>query len=283
MATRSSPVSGEARDAARGPRCHMASLTYGDVGVSSNRARGGPAARVAARASNRRMISGGTSAGRSEWSKVTLRHSRNRAGAARSIDHPDDSGWLSRAELAALTPQEVLARVKALKPQIAASAGETERQRRPVRPSGTRCGARCVLSFRPEAVRRSRVRRRDVPRHHARGRRSVRVHLLDRDLPIDHNWLASHFPEEAQHEFLPAAVTSVLRDLESDRQRRTGSGRLPTERALPFRQRGHERDWCSQWGSCRAKPRRRAGLRSRHASRRARHVARRRAGRDRQQ
>jgi alkylation response protein AidB-like acyl-CoA dehydrogenase len=145
-----------------------------------------------------------TSAGRSEWSKVTAAAQPvSSAPLPRlEIDHPDDSGWLSRAELAALTPQEVLARVKALKPQIAASAVETERQRRP------------VLSV-WNALRRTGAFYHFVPKRFGGLEFDVESFLdimlevgeacastcWTATFTIDHNWLASHFPEEAQHEF----------------------------------------------------------------------------------
>jgi 3-hydroxy-9,10-secoandrosta-1,3,5(10)-triene-9,17-dione monooxygenase len=145
-----------------------------------------------------------TSAGRSEWSKVTAA-AQPVAGTQQprlEIDYPDDTGWMSSAELAALTPQEVLARIRALKPQIAASAAETERTRRP------------VLSV-WNALRRTGAFYHFVPKRYGGLEFDVESFLdimleigeacastcWTATFTIDHNWLAAHFSEQAQNEF----------------------------------------------------------------------------------
>jgi alkylation response protein AidB-like acyl-CoA dehydrogenase len=145
-----------------------------------------------------------TSAGRSEWSKVTAAKQPVSGTPLPhlEIDFPDNTGWMSGAELAALTPQEVLKRVRALKPQIAASAAETERRRRP------------VLSV-WNALRRTGAFYHFVPKRYGGLEFDVESFLdvmleigeacastcWTATFTIDHNWLAAQFPEQAQNEF----------------------------------------------------------------------------------
>lgn len=147
-----------------------------------------------------------TTAKRAEWAKVTVGTPRAGAGvdgvATLAIDYPDDSGWLTRGELEALTPETVLERVRALKPMIAAHAAEAERQRRPVLEVWN-------------ALRKTGVFYHFVPKRFGGLEFSVEAFLdvmlevgeacgstcWTLTFTVDHNWLASHFSEQAQQEF----------------------------------------------------------------------------------
>lgn len=111
-------------------------------------------------------------------------------------------GWLSRAEVAALTPEAVVERIRALQPLIAANAAATEQARRPV----------------PEvwnALIATGVFYHFVPKRYGGCEFGVEA-FVDAMLPIgevcpstcwaatftvDHNWLGSLFGEELQREF----------------------------------------------------------------------------------
>jgi 3-hydroxy-9,10-secoandrosta-1,3,5(10)-triene-9,17-dione monooxygenase len=137
---------------------------------------------------------------KAEWAPSAIASRPNTGELA--IHFPDDSGWLTPNELAALTPQEILARVRALKPLIAANAAETENQRRPVQ---------VVWN----ALRKTGAFYHFVPKRFGGLEFDVESFLdimleIGEACPstcwtatfsIDHNWLAAHFPEEAQKEF----------------------------------------------------------------------------------
>jgi 3-hydroxy-9,10-secoandrosta-1,3,5(10)-triene-9,17-dione monooxygenase len=111
------------------------------------------------------------------------------------------SDWLSASELAALTPDVVKRRLLEIQPLIRENARKAEEQRRPVTE---------VIS----AIRKTGLFYLMVPRAYG-GMGATPNDLLDLTLPIaeacmstawvcnfvvNHSWLFSHFPEEAQRE-----------------------------------------------------------------------------------
>ena len=141
---------------------------------------------------------------RAEWAKVTTAspQSADSKHPELSIHFPDENSWLTAEELGSLTPGELLSRIRALKPLIAANAEETEIQRRPVREVW-------------QALAKTGVFYHFVPKRFGGLEFDVES-FLDNMLEIgeacpstcwsatfstDHNWLASHFVEEAQQEF----------------------------------------------------------------------------------
>lgn len=112
---------------------------------------------------------------------------------------PAGGDWLSPDALAALTPQVLVERMRALQPRIAAAAGEAERLRRPVDEIWN-------------ALRAAGYFYQFVPK--AFGGLEVNTdQFIDISLPIaeacpstgwaasfcaEHNWFLSHFPQETQ-------------------------------------------------------------------------------------
>lgn len=109
--------------------------------------------------------------------------------------------WLSAEELAAMTPARLVERATALKPLLAANAREAERLRHPVD---------AVWS----AIRRSGVFYHFVPKKYGGLEYDLQT-FIDAMLPlgegcaatgwvasfcVEHNWMMSQFPEEAQDE-----------------------------------------------------------------------------------
>lgn len=118
---------------------------------------------------------------------------------------PPPNDWLSRAELDALTPQILVARTHALRPLLAAHAREAEQNRRPVP---------AVWN----AIRKSGVFYHFVPKRYGGLEFDINS-FIDVMLPlgegcsstawvtsfcIEHNWMLSQFPEEAQAEIFGA-------------------------------------------------------------------------------
>lgn len=112
-----------------------------------------------------------------------------------------DADWLSRAELAALTPADLVSRTTALKPLAAAHAAEAERLRRPVDEVWN-------------AIRRTGAFYHFVPKAHGGLEFDVDT-FIDAMLPlaegcsstgwvaafcVEHNWMLAQFPGEAQAE-----------------------------------------------------------------------------------
>lgn len=130
---------------------------------------------------------------------VQARHAEEEAFADRRI--PKGGDWLSREELAALTPEELVRRTTALKPLVAAHAAECEELRRPVD---------AVWS----AIRKTGVFYHFVPKRYG-GLEFDIDSFIDAMLPIaegcastgwvtafcvEHNWMLAQFPEKLQDE-----------------------------------------------------------------------------------
>ncbi|WOF42396.1 hypothetical protein KNJ79_14535 [Sphingopyxis indica] len=130
---------------------------------------------------------------------VQTRRADEEAFADRRI--PKEKDWLSREELAALTPEELVRRTTALKPLVAAHAAECEALRRPVD---------AVWN----AIRKTGVFYHFVPRRYG-GLEFDIDSFIDAMLPIaegcastgwvtafcvEHNWMLAQFPETLQDE-----------------------------------------------------------------------------------
>ncbi|MEQ8311567.1 MAG: hypothetical protein RIA72_12800 [Sphingopyxis sp.] len=130
---------------------------------------------------------------------VQTRRTDEEAFADRRI--PKGGDWLSREELAALTPEELVRRTTALKPLVAAHAAECESLRRPVDAVW-------------DAIRKSGVFYHFVPRRYG-GLEFDIDSFIDAMLPIaegcastgwvtafcvEHNWMLAQFPEKLQDE-----------------------------------------------------------------------------------
>lgn len=114
---------------------------------------------------------------------------------------PAGGDWLTREELAALTPAELVRRAQALKPLLAAHTREAERLRRPVDAVW-------------DALRRSGIFYHFVPRAYGGLEFDVDT-FIDAMLPlaegcastgwvaafcVEHNWMLAQFPKGAQDE-----------------------------------------------------------------------------------
>src|SRR3546814_113442 len=130
---------------------------------------------------------------------VQTRRADEEAFADRRI--PKEKDWLSREELAALTPEELVRRTTALKPLVATHAAECEALRRPVD---------AVWN----AIRKTGVFYHFVPRRYG-GLEFDIDSFIDAMLPIaegcastgwvtafcvEHNWMLAQFPETLQDE-----------------------------------------------------------------------------------
>lgn len=130
---------------------------------------------------------------------VQTRRTDEEAFADRRI--PKGGDWLSREELAALTPEELVRRTTALKPLVAAHAAECESLRRPVDAVW-------------DAIRKSGVFYHFVPWRYG-GLEFDIDSFIDAMLPIaegcastgwvtafcvEHNWMLAQFPEKLQDE-----------------------------------------------------------------------------------
>ncbi|KQZ76970.1 hypothetical protein ASE06_04375 [Sphingopyxis sp. Root214] len=124
---------------------------------------------------------------------------------------PKGGDWLSREELAALTPGELVRRTTALKPLVAAHALECEQLRRPVDAVW-------------DAIRRTGVFYHFVPRRYG-GLEFDIDSFIDAMLPIaegcgstgwvtafcvEHNWMLAQFPEKLQEETFGGAFPYVI-------------------------------------------------------------------------
>ena len=124
---------------------------------------------------------------------------------------PTGGDWLSREELAAITPEELVRRTTALKPLLAAHAREAEQLRRPVD---------AVWS----ALRKSGVFYHFVPKVYGGLEFDVDT-FIDAMLPlgeacsstgwvtafcVEHNWMLSQFPKEAQDETFGGAFPYII-------------------------------------------------------------------------
>jgi alkylation response protein AidB-like acyl-CoA dehydrogenase len=124
---------------------------------------------------------------------------------------PKGSDWLSRAELEALTPEELVRRTTALKPLVAAHALECERLRRPVDTVWN-------------AIRKTGVFYHFVPKRYG-GLEFDIDSFIDAMLPIaegcgstgwvaafcvEHNWMLSQFPEKLQDETFGGAFPYII-------------------------------------------------------------------------
>jgi len=113
--------------------------------------------------------------------------------------------WLSREELAALTPAELVARATALRPLLAENARKAEELRRPVNSVWA-------------AIRKTGVFYHFVPKRYGGLEFDVET-FIDAMLPlaegcastgwvtafcVEHNWLLAQFPQEAQDEIFGA-------------------------------------------------------------------------------
>lgn len=129
--------------------------------------------------------------------------------ADRRIPKGDD--WLSREELDALTPEELVRRTTALKPLLAAHALECERLRRPVDSVW-------------EAIRKTGVFYHFVPKRYG-GLEFDIDSFLDAMLPlaegcastgwvtafcVEHNWMLAQFPEKLQDETFGGAFPYIM-------------------------------------------------------------------------
>jgi alkylation response protein AidB-like acyl-CoA dehydrogenase len=119
-----------------------------------------------------------------------------------TVEPPPDTVWAAPGEIAKLTAQDVVARITALKPAIAARSDETERERRiPTDLWHEILGTGALYHY--------------VPRRFG-GLELGLEQFVDVVLPLaeacastgwvtgfsmEHNWLACHFPEPAQQEF----------------------------------------------------------------------------------
>lgn len=124
--------------------------------------------------------------------------------AALQILHPEvpaGNDWLSKAELASLTPEIIRQRLVALQPLIREHAAEAERNRQPVTK---------VI----EAIRKTGYFYMMIPKAYG-GLGASPDDLIDATTPIaeacvstawvaafvaNHNWLLAHFPKQAQDE-----------------------------------------------------------------------------------
>jgi hypothetical protein len=141
---------------------------------------------------------------KSEWAKVSTGDVHASAGAYAQvpIHFPDERNWLTTKERAGLTPQEVLARVRALKPLIAAHAEETEKQRRPVREVwNALCKTGAFYHFMPKRFGGLEFDVESFMDMMFEIGEVCPSTCWTATFSIDHNWLASHFCDEAQQEF----------------------------------------------------------------------------------
>lgn len=130
---------------------------------------------------------------------VQTRKAEDEALADRRVPKGDD--WLSREELEALTPEELVRRTTALKPLVAANALECERLRRPVDAVW-------------DAIRKTGCFYHFVPKRYG-GLEFDIDSFIDAMLPIaegcsstgwvtafcvEHNWMLAQFPEKLQDE-----------------------------------------------------------------------------------
>jgi 3-hydroxy-9,10-secoandrosta-1,3,5(10)-triene-9,17-dione monooxygenase len=114
---------------------------------------------------------------------------------------PAGNDWLSREQIAAITPEEFIARTTALKPLLAANSREAERLRRPVDAVW-------------DALRASGIFYHFVPKVYGGLEFGVDT-FIDAMLPltegcsstgwvasfcVEHNWILAHFPKETQDE-----------------------------------------------------------------------------------
>ena len=114
---------------------------------------------------------------------------------------PKGDDFLSKNDVAALTPEELVRRTRALKPLVAANAAECEKLRRPVDEVWN-------------AIRKTGCFYHFVPKRYGGLEFDVDT-FIDAMLPIaegcastgwvtafcvEHNWMASHFPEQFQDE-----------------------------------------------------------------------------------
>ena len=114
---------------------------------------------------------------------------------------PPQNDWLSREELAALTPETLVSRARALTPLLSRNAMECERLRRPVNDCW-------------DAIRKTGVFYHFVPKRYG-GLEFDLDTFIDAMMPlgegcastgwvasfcVEHNWMLSQFPEEAQAE-----------------------------------------------------------------------------------
>jgi alkylation response protein AidB-like acyl-CoA dehydrogenase len=124
---------------------------------------------------------------------------------------PPGGDWLSPEELAALTPEILLERTRAMAPRVAAAAGEAERLRRPVDEIWN-------------ALRAAGYFYMYVP-HRFGGLEVTTDEFIDITLPLaqacpstawaasfcaEHNWIASHFPQETQEALFGGAWPYIV-------------------------------------------------------------------------
>jgi alkylation response protein AidB-like acyl-CoA dehydrogenase len=144
---------------------------------------------------------------KTEWAKLKAGAPQSAAAAHATlpIHFPDERNWLSPSERAGLTAADILARVRALKPLIASHAAETERERRPVREVwDALCKTGAFYHFVPKRFGGFEF---DVESF-----MDIMLEIGEvcpstcwtATFTLDHNWLASHFCEEAQQEFFGA-------------------------------------------------------------------------------
>jgi alkylation response protein AidB-like acyl-CoA dehydrogenase len=141
---------------------------------------------------------------KSEWAKLSTGAVQGAAGAYAQlpIHFPDERNWLTGAERAGLTAEEILARVRALKPQIAAHAEETEKQRRPVREVwNALCKTGAFYHFVPKRFGGFEFDVESFMDVMLEVGEVCPSTCWSATFTIDHNWLASHFCDEAQQEF----------------------------------------------------------------------------------
>lgn len=141
---------------------------------------------------------------KSEWAKVSaasVKAAEPKTGVL-AIHFPGEDSWVSASELAQLTPSEILSRVRALKPLIAENAQETENQRRPV-PEVWKalCKTGAFYHFMPKRFGGLEFDVESFLDIMLEVGEACPSTCWSATFTIDHNWLASHFPDEAQREF----------------------------------------------------------------------------------
>jgi alkylation response protein AidB-like acyl-CoA dehydrogenase len=118
------------------------------------------------------------------------------------VNGPGETGWLTSAEVAALTPETVRERVAALRPLIAKHAREAEQLRRPhpavwdaLRATGF------LYHFVPKRYGGCEFSAEDFLVTSAVIAESCPSTAWAAAFSVEHNWIAALFPEKAQDEF----------------------------------------------------------------------------------
>jgi len=122
--------------------------------------------------------------------------------AVLALDPPGEDGWLTPAQVAALTPELVRERVRALLPLIAEHAPEAERMGRPhplvweeLRKTGF------LYHFMPKAYGGCEFSATDFFLTSAVIAQACASTAWAFSFTVEHNWIASLFPKQAQDEF----------------------------------------------------------------------------------